>query len=347
MNFDLRSRTILFTLAGSRAYGIHTEGSDVDCKGVCIPPRPTVLGFAHPFEQADKPGHLTAFTDLLTDEERAVATATKLEGAVYGIQKFIGLAADCNPNILDVLFCRDEDVRLQTRLGRILRESRDLFLTKKARWTFAGYAMAQLKRIRTHRDWLLNPPGEKPERPDYGLPIDHKVVRPEQLNALLMLTPAEQRGLGLNDEGVDLLRRERSYADAKANWDSYTNWQANRNPARAALEAQYGYDVKHAGHLYRLLTMGVEILETGECHVWRGDRDANQIRAIRKGAWSYSELVDWAEAQEVRMDALYQTCTLRREPPREALNDLCVRLVEQGLWETGASMGNFEMESQA
>jgi len=33
-----------------------------------------------------------------------------------------------------------------------------------------GYALAQLKRIRTHRAWLLTPPTKKPTRADFGLP---------------------------------------------------------------------------------------------------------------------------------------------------------------------------------
>jgi len=333
MNFDLRQQTLLFTIAGSRAYGIHTFESDVDCKGVCIPPRDVLLGFEQGFEQADKKGHMLAFIDTLNAEEQ-LACRNGLEGTVYGLHKFMALACDANPNILDVLFCRDEDVRVCTRLGEMLRSNRDLFLSTKAKFTFSGYAVAQLKRIKLHRRWLLNPPKVKPERTAYGLPIDHKIVRPEQLNALMMLTKEELGHLGFNEQGVELIHKEKAYSSAKADWDSYENWKATRNPARAELEAKYGYDVKHAGHLYRLMTMGVEIMTTGKVNVWRGDIDAEQIMSIRRGAWEYDALVEWSEKKDAELTVLYEEgqCVLPKSPSRISLNALCVKISEQALW---------------
>lgn len=66
-----------------------------------------------------------------------------------------------------------------------------------------------------------------------------------------------------------------------------------RNAARAELERRFGYDTKHAAHLVRLLRMALEALETGELHVKR--KDADELRAIKDGAWSYEYLVDYAE----------------------------------------------------
>src|SRR5690348_12239591 len=103
MEFDLPAATILLTVAGSRAYGIHRSDSDVDVKGVAIPPASYLHGYLKRFEQADAPSHLVPFTSLLNEEERAAVAATKLEGSIYDLRKFITLASDNNPNILDVL----------------------------------------------------------------------------------------------------------------------------------------------------------------------------------------------------------------------------------------------------
>ena len=47
---------------------------------------------------------------------------------------------------------------------------REQFLSSKAKFTFTGYAVAQLNKINRHRKWLLNPVTEKPKREDFGLP---------------------------------------------------------------------------------------------------------------------------------------------------------------------------------
>lgn len=54
------------------------------------------------------------------------------------------------------------------------------------------------------------------------------------------------RGLGFDDNFLELLDRERKYKSALNHWESFKSWERNRNPARAANEAKFGYDTKHA-----------------------------------------------------------------------------------------------------
>lgn len=332
MNFDLPRHTLLLTTGGSRAYGIHTPASDVDVKGVAVPPARYLHGFLHRFEQADKAEHLAPFAPALSAEERAAVATSKLEGVVYDLRKFMGLAAEANPNILDVLFCRDEEVRVATPLGERLRGARSIFLSQKCRYTFAGYAHAQLKRIRTHREWLLHPPKAEPTRAAYDLPEGGGVLPRDQLGALdtLMERGVSAEELGLSVGALELLQREKFYRSARTHWEQYQHWKSTRNPARAELEERYGYDTKHGAHLVRLLRMGKEILTTGEVHVWRGDIDAAELLEIRSGGWDYDRLIEWADGVEAELEGLYTagTSPLPREPDRAALDRLCVELVE-------------------
>ena len=376
---ELLDNTLLLTVAGSRAYGTSRPDSDVDLKGVAVPSARWLHGLRRPAEQVDDPGALARFTGLLTPEEAAAAAGTKVEGTVYALAKFMRLAAEANPNILDVLFCRDGEVRLQTSVGERLREVREGFLSARARYTYAGYAASQLKRIRLHWRWLHQGPGEEPTRATFGLP-EHTLIPKDQLGAataavraqverwsldLGELDDAAREGLlqevsrsiaelgaalgldeasarwlaaarwvGLDDDFISLMQRERAYRASRDEWIRYQRWRRQRNPARAALEAEHGYDTKHAMHLVRLLRMGREILETGRVNVWRGPGgpdDAAELRAIRDGAWTYGELIAWSEAQEAVLDDLARTTPLPPRPDTEALDALCAELIEQAL----------------
>lgn len=378
MKFDLRKHTHLLVVAGSRAYGTNRPDSDVDVKGVAIPPAEYLHGFLHRFEQADKPEHMAGFADLLTRDEQDIARATKLEGAVFDLRKFVSLTVEGNPNLWDGLFCREEEVRLCTPIGRKLRENRHLFISARARFSFAGYSMAQLKRIRLHRAHLLNPPTHKPTRGEFNLPentllpadqlaaargavqkqVDHwsfdwsgmadtERVRAENLvqdhlteirvalgydsidDARWM---AAARTIGLDDNLIHVMQREREYEAASRRWKQFREWETNRNKDRAALEAAHGLDTKHAMHLVRLLKMCREILTLGEVNVWRPDAD--ELLAIRNGAWTYDQIVDWADKEDAELSEIYKSkrYVVPAEPDRNAIDALCVELVEEALY---------------
>ncbi|HEU4407047.1 MAG TPA: nucleotidyltransferase domain-containing protein [Polyangiaceae bacterium] len=280
----LRARTLLLTRHGSHAYGLNTPTSDEDYKGVAVPPREYFLGFANAFDQAE-----SSEPDLV----------------VYEVRKFFRLARDCNPNLIEVLYTDPSDHLLCTPVGERLLAGRDLFLSRKARHTFSGYAIAQLKRLSSHQRWLREPPSP-PRREDFGLP------------------PAADA-----EPAAELGEAERAYRARKHEWDAYQNWLATRNQARAELEARYGYDVKHAMHVVRLLRMCREILESGRVVVKRPDRD--ELLAVRSGAWPYERLVEWASEQDRAMAELSERSPLPRAPDAKALDALCVSVVEAAL----------------
>ncbi len=159
----LQNNTIFLTEHGSRAYGTNVATSDTDYKGVCIPPRKYHLGYLEQFHQAE-------FRDPHPDM------------VIYDLRKFFKLAADCNPSIIEVLFTEPRNHVIVTPIGQTLLEHRDLFISKKAKHTFGGYAVGQLKRIKGHYKWLKNPPKAPPTRAEFGLP-ETTVIPADQLKA--------------------------------------------------------------------------------------------------------------------------------------------------------------------
>jgi len=103
------------------------------------------------------------------------------------------------------------------------------------------------------------------------------------------------------------------YNIAKEEYDKFWQWRNNRNPTRMAMEESFNFDGKHAMHLVRLLRMGVEALRDEEIVVKRPD--ALELLEIRGGAWTYEEIVAYAEKmdKEVR-EVWYKKTNLPKRP---------------------------------
>lgn len=373
MNFDLLKHTILLNICGSRAYGTNTESSDLDFKGICIPPKEYFFGAVSKFEQAEfKNSSPNIYYNYFNEEERKLIDKQDSEGTVYDIRKFIKLATDANPNILDTLYCREQDIKYQNKFGKKIRDNRDLFLTKRIAFTFSGFAAAQLKRIKLHRDWLLNPMTHKPERSDYGL-ADNTFIPKEQLEAtndmikkkidsweidfgelnsaskqfiqdqlVSYMTDLEiyseedkyvvaARSLGFNDNFIEHLITERKYLCDVRKYAQYMEWKKNRNPERAEMEAKFGFDSKHALHLYRLFRMCSEGLKTGCINVYRDD--AEELKEIKNGKLTFEQILEFAEQQDKEMKILYEQSKLPKSPNVHKIEQLCVEIIEEFLEE--------------
>lgn len=122
--------TILLGLSGSRAYGTFIEGvSDYEYKGICIPPKDYWLGFKQ-FEQKDS-GWATE-EGIFSQLDRAP------DSVIYSLKKYLSLATNANPNILELLFLEDYQYSWKESEGIKLIENRNLFLTKKVKYSYSG-----------------------------------------------------------------------------------------------------------------------------------------------------------------------------------------------------------------
>ncbi len=292
------------TLHGSRAYGLAREGSDIDRNGVMVGPRTWYLGF-------------------LGGPEQIEHTA---DHVWFELRKLVRLATANNPTILEMLFTDPSDHEALHPAGARLLAARDSFLSTRVADTFGRYALSQLGRIQRHRGWLLHPPAKAPERADFGLP-ERSVLPKDQLGAAeALIADGRIDEADVTPNFLAVLDRERRYRAARKEWQQYQHWLSTRNPARAALEAKFGYDTKHAMHLVRLSRMAVEILERGEVRV-RRDQDREELLAVRDGAWSYDALIEVVDAERERIRAAKERSTLPDAPDEEALNALCDELI--------------------
>jgi uncharacterized protein len=161
----LQNNIIYLTVHGSQSYGLATELSDVDVKGICIPPQSVEDNLFHKFEQSDNhPVVEQQFNHLKNPKN------PKLESTVFSLKKFFVLAANVNPNIIELLWTDPTDHYVVDETMEELLNSRDLFLSSKAKFTFSGYAFSQAAKIERHRKWLVEGELHQPTRSEFKLP---------------------------------------------------------------------------------------------------------------------------------------------------------------------------------
>jgi predicted nucleotidyltransferase len=358
---EVEQRAIFIGLAGSHGYGLNRPSSDYDYRGVFIAPKRYYLGFDR-IEQKDAGWDEPGIFPFLDGNKDTV---------IYELRKIIQLLAGANPNVLELLWLNEYPVL--TKVGQHLINHKQLFLSKKVKHTYSGYAFAQIKKMESHRKWLLHPPQNKPLACDFGIE-EEATLSKDELNAFLeylyllirgrieFLEEAEQlyqlltadidfkgvlKQYTLPDETLEytqnltnsrkdfirLLKKSQSYQVALREWKAYLSWQENRNPARAEMEKKSGFDLKHGMHCIRLLRSGVDILRTGEVIVDRRIAgDAEDLRAILNGEYSYEQVMKMAEDLVAQMESVYQKSTLPHKPDLEQINELCMELVEMQGW---------------
>jgi uncharacterized protein len=130
MNFPFEPRVICSLVSGSHLYGISTPESDVDLRGVIVPPPEYWYGMEH-FEQYEPEGVDTVYHDL---------------------RKFLKLSAAGNPMFLEMWWTptpdrSSVDKYRQSIWEKIKKELWHLVLSKKLIKPHLGMAQAHLARI--------------------------------------------------------------------------------------------------------------------------------------------------------------------------------------------------------
>ncbi|MYV53364.1 nucleotidyltransferase domain-containing protein [Streptomyces sp. SID3212] len=120
----VRDHTVYSCVMGSRAFGLATEGSDTDVRGVFLAPTALFWGFGKP------PTHVEGPAD---------------EQFSWELERFCALALRANPNVLECL--HSPLVERLDDTGRELLSLRGAFLSRQAHTTFVRYALGQRRKL--------------------------------------------------------------------------------------------------------------------------------------------------------------------------------------------------------
>ena len=131
---ELSNSVIYRCLVGSRAYGLDTEVSDVDTRGIYLAP-------------AERHWSLYGVPEQLEN--------TETDEVYWELQKLLVLALKANPNILEVL--HSPEVLHVTPLAEELLAMRSRFLSKLVFQTYNGYVMSQFVKLTRRRERGMEP----------------------------------------------------------------------------------------------------------------------------------------------------------------------------------------------
>lgn len=121
---------------GSHSYGCNGPDSDMDYYGVAFPPwkyiYPSVFGYINGYDQMPVFDVWTKQTD-------------QVDVTIYGITNYLRLLEGGNPNIIESLFT---DVVIKAdKIGLMIRDNRDIFISRALFFKLKAFADAQLKRL--------------------------------------------------------------------------------------------------------------------------------------------------------------------------------------------------------
>ena len=121
-------KTIIKSLVGSRAHGLHNEDSDYDWRGVFIVP---LVDHISPFRKVKNNSWFEG------DEDNTM----------YEMTHFIKGCCHCNPNFLEVLFA--PNINLMDDVAKVIFHNRHKFLDAERIYeTHRGYADSQYKKMK-------------------------------------------------------------------------------------------------------------------------------------------------------------------------------------------------------
>lgn len=335
---------LINVVAGSHAYGTNIEGSDWDERSIFTD---SITNVVLPFEKIEQ---------VQYREDDKVS---------FELSKYMPLLLQQNPNVIELIWTDEKDVLFKNEAGGILIDNRKNFLSIKVKDSYAGYAMAQLKRIKGHNKWINNPqPVREPEQRDFcsviwnftnnkqynkTVPIDGYIAISIGDNTYSLW---ESRKLGLDPNiswfdkrgnpkiieknEFDKINTNNISPDAivKINFDLFdshhTNWKMYWNWKKNRNEKRSALEDKHGYDVKHAMHL-IRLLRSGLDILKYGvvpvkREDFQYLLDIRFGQYTYEEIVKESENLHSQIHEISKKSNLPSEPNKDLAKEIMLNI---------------------
>ncbi|MHC1684304.1 MAG: nucleotidyltransferase domain-containing protein [Clostridiaceae bacterium] len=309
----LKENIIFLTTGGSYAYGTNIDTadhvSDFDLRGIYLNSKEEILTMncsEKPFENR------------------------QLDVTIYPLIQIVKLLINSNPNTIEILGTKEEQLFIISEEGRMLRDNADLFLSKRAYSSFGGYAIQQLRRLENALARDSYPQKEKEkhimgsiEKQMMTFVDRYKSITNDQLKLYVdksdKLDFDEEIFIDINLKHYPLRDLKGMYSEMSQVINDYSTLN-HRNNKKDTLHL-----LKHAMHLIRLLLMGSEILEGKGINTYR-ENDRELLLDIRNGKYTYDEIFQMVDVYDKKFKYAMENCVLPDKPDHEKINELVMEI---------------------
>lgn len=314
---NLGNNIIILTLGGSHAYGTANENSDLDIRGCTLNSKMQILTNEN-FEQ---------FTNEATDT------------TIYAFNKLVSLISNCNPNTIELLGNKPEHYFYISSIGRELLDNAHLFLSKRAVYSFVGYATSQLRKLDNKAVRLVNQ--EQREKhilnsimnayhtfPDKYFPFSEDSIK-------LYIDKSEQEDYD-TEIFMDINLCHYPLRDYKAMWSEMNNIVKDYSKVGKRNKHAIEHDKlgKHMMHFIRLYMMCLDILEKEKIVTYRED-EHDLLMDIRNGKYlddnrqPIPEFYEMVDDYEKKLEYAKQNTNLPDNPNYKEINEFVASVNER------------------
>ncbi|MEZ4851133.1 MAG: nucleotidyltransferase domain-containing protein [Bacteroidia bacterium] len=328
-------------ISGSRSYGLDLPTSDTDIKGVYILPKEILFGLNN-IPQVNNESNDIVF---------------------YELGRFVELLSKNNPNILEMLAIPEELILHKNPIYDQLKP--EMFLSKTARFTFAGYAMQQIKKARGLNKKILNPIDEERKsilhfcylvEGNGSVPFIHWLEKygRNQAHCGLVNIPHMKNLYHLYyDENSDfkgIMQKENAnevvlssipkdmkpvtqlyfnkegYSTYCKDYKEYWAWVKKRNDVRYQNTLEHGKNYDAKNMMHTFRLLDMAAEILEQRKVIVRRPNREELLEIRSGKFSYEELIERAEEKLVRIEGLYEISELPEQPDMGQIEEVLVNM---------------------